>query len=354
MAGSTVAALLGDAGYSVLLVDRATFPSSTCSTHFFRGAGMVAVLDRLGVLDEVLALDAPPLVREYTYERGEAQPLVGPPQDPGEAGFCLSVRRERLDQILVRRARKPSTVRLLERTRLADVLRNGERVAGVRLATPDGERTVLSQIVIGADGRHSAVARAVGPAFEENVEPCRALYYRYVRGFSSPDGGEPDGPEFSLLGDEMAYVFPSDGGVTCIAISVNLDVFAWLRKAFDQRFDERLAMHRGLAPRVAATERVSRLLGCGPERSYVRVPGGPGWAMVGDAGMHQDPWTGLGIDMASVHASFLAEALIAWFDGRTSESEALAAYHDRRDEHGLERWRRTVVLAQDLRKAESD
>ncbi len=36
VAGSIVAALLGDAGYRVLLVDRATFPSATLSTHFFR------------------------------------------------------------------------------------------------------------------------------------------------------------------------------------------------------------------------------------------------------------------------------------------------------------------------------
>jgi flavin-dependent dehydrogenase len=35
------------------------------------------------------------------------------------------------------------------------------------------------------------------------------------------------------------------------------------------------------------------------------VPWGPGWALVGDAAMHQDPWSGLGIDMAGVHATFL-------------------------------------------------
>jgi 2-polyprenyl-6-methoxyphenol hydroxylase-like FAD-dependent oxidoreductase len=55
-AGATLAAMLGDAGVSVLLLDRAEFPSTTCSTHFFRGAGMVAVLDRLGVLEHVLDL----------------------------------------------------------------------------------------------------------------------------------------------------------------------------------------------------------------------------------------------------------------------------------------------------------
>ncbi|MCA1670071.1 MAG: FAD-dependent monooxygenase, partial [Thermomicrobia bacterium] len=37
VAGATLAILLGDAGYRVLLVDRASFPSPTLSTHYFRG-----------------------------------------------------------------------------------------------------------------------------------------------------------------------------------------------------------------------------------------------------------------------------------------------------------------------------
>lgn len=63
-----MAALFGDAGYRVLLVDRATFPSPTLSTHFFRGNGMVAVLQRVGLLEQVLALGAPPLICQYSGE----------------------------------------------------------------------------------------------------------------------------------------------------------------------------------------------------------------------------------------------------------------------------------------------
>ena len=91
--GSTLAALLGDAGVSVLLLDRARFPSTTPSTHFFRGAGMVGVLERLGVLDRVLVLGCPPLTRELHYADGGTEPEEAPPQDPGTIGYCLSVRR---------------------------------------------------------------------------------------------------------------------------------------------------------------------------------------------------------------------------------------------------------------------
>src|SRR5688572_25728985 len=104
VAGATVAALLGDAGRRVLLTDRATFPSPTVSTHFFRGPRAVAVLERLGVLGHVLALRPPPLVREYVHREGEAAPVVRLSQPPGTLGYDLSVRREPLDDLLVRRA----------------------------------------------------------------------------------------------------------------------------------------------------------------------------------------------------------------------------------------------------------
>ena len=71
---------------------------------------------------------------------------------------------------------------------------------------------------------------------------------------------------------------------------------------------------------------------------------------MGDAGSHQDPWSGLGMDMASVHATFLAESLMSWFRQSMAESEALASYHQRRNAHALEGYHRTVTLARDLRQ----
>lgn len=286
IAGATVAALLGDAGYRVLLVDRASFPSATLSTHFFRGAGLLAVLSRLQLLDRILALDSPPLLHCYYYSPETAVPMVGPPQEPGALGYDLSVRREALDALLVQRAKSVPTVEMAERTSVTALLREGERVVGAHVATPEGPREIRARIVIGADGRHSFVARAVTASPEEGEAASRALYYRYMRGFAGPDGKKADGAEFSQRGDELAYIFPSDAGVTCVALSLNLADFAWLRLAPQERFHERLARHVGLAERVRAAVAFGPVLGSGPIPNYVRVPAGSGWALVGDAGLH--------------------------------------------------------------------
>lgn len=347
VAGSILAAILGAAGHHVVLVDRARFPSSTVSTHFFRGEDGVAALRQIGVLDDVLALGAPKLCCQYDYADGRDAPKLNPPQSPGDVGFCLSVRRRPLDEILVRRAVQEPTVCLLEGTRFVDVTRDDGRVTGA-LIQADGESLrVRARITVGADGRYSAVAKSVNAEPEFSDFPARALFYQYVRDFPPP-GPEP-GAEFSLSDDEIAYVFPSDGGVTCVAASVNLRNFAKIRHSLATSFAQVISRHPGVYERYTAARPISRILGCGPEPHYVRRPVGNGWALVGDASIHQDPWTGKGIDFASRHAILLADALTDALGG-SDGARALESYWQYRDEHGLATYHATNNLAKDLRQ----
>lgn len=344
VAGATLAALVGDAGYRVLVVDRATFPSPTLSTHFFRGGGLVSVLAKLGLLDRVLALGAPPLRCQYMYAEGAAEPTREPPQLPGAAGYCLSVRREPLDALLGERAQASSSVRVL-RANVVGLLWAEGRVCGVRLTTPTGERSVRARITVGADGRHSVVAQAVDALLEESAPPFRILYYCYLSAFPHPGGAEPDGPEFSDYEGEIAYAFPSDGGMTCVALSLDAAEFSTMRAATLDDFRVRFTRHPAFGSRQAMWNPCSRLYGIGPERNYVRVPYGPGWALVGDAGLHQDPWSGQGMDMAGMHATFLADSLIGWLGDKLSEEDAFTRYHERRNAHGLPAYLATLSYA---------
>jgi len=348
VAGATLAALLGDAGRRVLLVDRARFPSSTLSTHFFRGGRAGRVLERLGVLDEVLALGCPRLVGEYRFQAGQVGAALGPPQEPGALGYGLSVRRGPLDARLVRRALATGHVELLEATSVRSLAWDDGRVVGACLRGPDGEHAVRARCTVGADGRQSFVARAVAAPLQTAEAGHRGFYYRYVRDWRGPTGQPPDGAEFHHAPDERAYVFPSDAGLSCVALSLNRDAYTWLRQAPAERFPSRLASYAGLAERLSAARWTGPLLGCGPLPNYVRVPVGRGWALVGDAGLHQDPWSGLGIDQAMVQATLLSEALDTWLAGAADEDDTLARYHRCRDADALPRYERTVTLSRNL------
>ena len=67
-AGAPTAMLLARKGYRVLVVDRASFPSDTISTHMIHAPG-VAALKRWGVLDKVVASGCPP-VETYSFDFG--------------------------------------------------------------------------------------------------------------------------------------------------------------------------------------------------------------------------------------------------------------------------------------------
>lgn len=351
VAGSITATLLGEAGLRVLLVDAARFPSDTISTHFFRGAGLVGMLRQLAVLDEVLGLGAPRLVHQYLYASGSAVPEIGPPQDPGDVGYALSVRRLGLDRILLARARRTPGVEVMDATPVRDLFRDDAgRVTGLVLQLADGPARIGARLVVGADGRGSFVARSVG-APVERIEPAtRAMYFRYLRGYAAKDGSH-DGPEFSFLGDELVYAFPCDDDVTCLAISINLAQFEQFRAGPEASFGERIRAHAGIADRAAAATPESRILGSGPKDAVIRTPVGPGWALVGDACLHQDPWTGLGMDNAATQAAMLVEAIVGWLRDGTPEAKALATYRRRRDQACTPGFDFTASAGRDLSQA---
>ena len=87
-AGSPTAMLLARRGCKVLLVDKATFPSDTISTHILWPHG-AEILERWGLLQRLAATGLPPICRAMTFDVGPFA-LRGtiPDADDGMGGFC--------------------------------------------------------------------------------------------------------------------------------------------------------------------------------------------------------------------------------------------------------------------------
>src|ERR1700704_747310 len=97
-AGSPTAMLLARKGYRVLVVDRASFPSDTLSTHIIHAPG-VAALRRWGLLDAVTATGCPPIER-YSFDFGPFT-IAGTPRPHDGISTAYGPRRMVLDKILV-------------------------------------------------------------------------------------------------------------------------------------------------------------------------------------------------------------------------------------------------------------
>ena len=163
-AGSASAVLLAERGRSVMLLDKAGFPRPrVCGEYLSPEAARI--LDRLGVLKDVDEAGAQPLrgmriVAPDGTILDARYPTAG--RWRGYRDHALAIRREVLDGLLLERARSlPVDVR--ERHRVTGVVADGRRIVGVRGEDPGGRPfEVRSPLVVGADGRASVVAQALG------------------------------------------------------------------------------------------------------------------------------------------------------------------------------------------------
>ncbi|MDI3341493.1 MAG: NAD(P)/FAD-dependent oxidoreductase [Sphaerobacter sp.] len=328
IAGATTALLLAQRGYSVLLLDRDRFPSPTLSTHLFF-TDTLSAFARIGVLDRVLAIDAPRLRRlRFPYVEAPFPTVDG-------RDFALCIRREPLDAILVEAAAAHPGIELHTGTRVTGLLRDGLQVVGVRYQEAGQAVDARARIVIGADGRHSLVARQVGAQVYHAVPPMFAWYYGYFRGvpLDDPPSAFAVRGAYPEIGAEYAasFVFPCDDGLTLVGFGVQASAFPAFKQDHRKHFFAGLAQIPQVMERIGDSPLEGPILGTGDLPNFLRVPVGPGWALVGDAGCHKDPHTVQGMGDAVRSAALLADALDHWWQGAVDAQTALAEYHARRD-----------------------
>jgi 2-polyprenyl-6-methoxyphenol hydroxylase-like FAD-dependent oxidoreductase len=342
VAGSITATLLGESGHRVLVLDRATFPSDTLSTHFFRAPALRS-FNEIGVADQVQAT-APHLTVNYNVIDGIVFPEAV--DRPDDYPYYLCVRRVTLDEILVRRARQVTNLDFREAAVAGELLRENGRVIGVRWKEDGQSLEGMARVIVGADGVRSFVANEVGAKAEQEEPVNRAMYYAYYRGIEPMEG---PAAEFHYCGNSLAYCFPCDHDLTLVAVSVPIQRFGEFKSDPEGMLIAEVRTMTDLASRFEAGAREGPVRGTGSIPGYLRTPFGEGWALVGDAAMVMDPWSGQGIDHASTHAVLLARQLDRFLSGETAWSAAMDSYHRERVEFSLKTYRRTCQFGKDLR-----
>jgi flavin-dependent dehydrogenase len=334
-AGSPTAMLLARKGYNILVVDRATFPSDTLSTHILHPPG-VAAMKRWGVLDGLLATNCPP-IDTYAFDFGFFTISGAPGTDDAPVAYCP--RRTVLDKLLVDAA-SAAGAEVREGFTFEDVVLDDGRVTGIRGHGKDGQTvTEHANVVVGADGRYSRVAEAVRPEQYNERPELLCGYYSYWSGLP-------------MNGRFEVYVREARGwGAAPTHDDLTLVVAGWPFAEYEANKSDvegnYLAMFEQApewAERIRGAKREARFAGTAVP-NYFRKPFGPGWALVGDAGYNKDFITAQGITDAFRDAELCAIALDESLSGARSFDDAMAAYQRSRDEHVLPIFEFTCMLA---------
>jgi flavin-dependent dehydrogenase len=338
VAGAATAMRLSRLGHRVLLIDRNRFPSDTLSTHLVQLSGLAALAE-LGLLDSVAATGAPPITG-FELQAGPFT-LTGNPVPAGPISDTLCVRRTKLDALLVDAARRAGT-EVREHFSFTDVLSGDAGVKGISARTAEGrDVTESARVVVGADGKRSRVARAVGAASYAEVPARTCIFYSY---WEDLELGRDQGRLY-LLERRALGMFPTNDGQTVVAMQAPSTDFDSIRRDLETSFWEAVERVPLVAERLRAGRRVEPFRGTPELDAFFRVPTGPGWALVGDAACHKDPITAQGISNALRDSATLAEAIHRTLIGEASWEEAGAQYQRRRDQAEMARYQWTAEMA---------
>jgi 2-polyprenyl-6-methoxyphenol hydroxylase-like FAD-dependent oxidoreductase len=296
--------LLARAGIDVIVLEK--------HKDFFRDfrgdtvhPATLEVIYELGLIDEFCKLPHQELrdlaveIEGRMYEVGDFRHL------PTHCKFIALMPQWDLLNFLAEKAKAFPHFTLMMQTKATGLIEVGGEVLGLTAETPDGEVDIRSDLVIGADGRHSTIREKAGFTPIELGAPIDVLWLRLPRKASDPEavlGRISAGLLFVMIdrGDywQCAFVVPKGG-------------FEQIKQDGIDAFRKRLAKAAGFAANrietIESFDDVSLLT-----VAVDRLPqwAKPGLLCIGDSAHAMSPVGGIGINIAVQDS--IATANLLW------------------------------------------
>src|SRR5947209_1214670 len=343
-AGSTASTLIAQHGHRILLFEREHFP------RFHIGESLIPqtywVLERLGMLPK---MKGSPFVRKYSVqfvnERGKlSEPFYFLDHNPHECSQTWQVYRQEFDQLLLDNAREHG-VAVQEGVRVLEVLFEGKRAVGVRIADGSGaEREVRARVVVDASGQSTMIQSRLGLREWDPVLKKAALW-TYWEG-AQRDTGRDEGATLvcATTGRKgWFWYIPLHNNIVSVGVVAAYDDLFLNRPERDHEaiYFAEVARCPGVKDRIAPGKRVGPFRAA-KEYSYrARRAAGDGWVLAGDAFGFLDPLYSSGVLLALTSGSMAADAVAEGLATGDTSAAQLGKWQDTFT-RGMERMRRLV------------
>lgn len=311
-AGASCAILLARAGWRVALVEKAVFPrGKVCGGRI--AASTFPLLAALGVANELADLCGPPLRRLALIHRNQSISAALPPSADARHPWGRALRRERLDALLVERARRDGVT--LFQPWEAHLVRGvpGEIACDISHAHWSDKLTLEAAILIDAQGSPERLPGKTATTPDAQLD---SDLLTFKGSFENVDFDAGLLQVSSFEGGYAGLVVAARDTVT-LTLSLRRDRLAACRKLLPDHpaADAAAACLAAACGRtgdlLAAAEQRGPWLNAGPLRPGLRMRAASGRVFqVGDAAGAAHPILGDGVDMAIESASLLAQLLI--------------------------------------------
>ena len=184
-AGMMTGYLLARAGVDVVVLEK--------HADFFRDfrgdtihPSTLELMYELGLLDEFLKLPHQELTEIRGIFNGHPVPIADFSRLPTHCKFIAFMPQWDFLNFLATQAKQFPTFTLLMQHEVVDLIFQIDRVVGVRVKAPEGEREFHADLVIGADGRHAVTHERARLELQDLGAPIDALWMRLSKRAGDP------------------------------------------------------------------------------------------------------------------------------------------------------------------------
>lgn len=341
-AGSTVSTLIAQQGFRVVLFEREQFP------RYHIGESLIPetywVFKRLGMLEKMKASS---FVKKYSVQFVGASgkhstPFYFHDNKPHECSQTWQVKRSEFDPMMLQNAREHG-VEVHEGIRVLDVLFEGNRAVGVKIAGEDGQpREVRADVVVDASGQSSMLINKLKLRVPD-PELNKGAIWTYFQG-AYRDQGKDEGATIVLsLKDKQGWFWyiPMEDDIVSVGVVADFDYLFKGRGDHATTYAEELDNCPAVKERISMGRQVASVRATKDYTYRASQAAGDGWVLVGDAFGFLDPLYSSGVLLALKSGELAADAIVAALHAGDTSRARLSTWEAGYLE-GMNRMRRLV------------
>lgn len=296
----------------------------TSTTRVFKEIGFLETMEREGFVKKYGASwHAPTNGGTFSIEFSEF------PQEGIDQDYTYHVDRSKLDLLLLKHAESLGT-KVYQGIHVKQVLFDGDRACGVRIAVEGQEIDVPCKMVVDATGRRTLLGRQL------NLTKKDPIFNQYAvhAWFEDVDRGVGDAADhihIYFLPVERGWVWqiPITDKVTSMGVVAEKDVFVQSKKDLEGYFNSYIQTNPDLVNAMRNARRVNSFKTEGDYSYSMMKFVGNNFVLIGDAARFVDPIFSSGVSVALYSAKYASEMIVKAFQTGDFSEEALRPYEVR-------------------------